>query len=67
MWREQPLWQESEFKDVETAIIQKLKDISTVDNMGATTTKPGTTIEKMLNAIGASRSNLASCDDEQDG
>jgi len=34
--------------------------------MGLTTRKPETTIEEMLNAIGDSLSDLASCDDEED-
>ena len=51
-------------QDAETAIMQ---DMTTAENGGATTGKPETTFEEMLNAIGDSLSDLASSDDEQDG
>jgi len=51
-------------QDAETAIMQ---DMTTAENWGATTGKPETTFEEMLNAIGDNLSDLASSDDEQDG
>jgi hypothetical protein len=54
-------------QDAETAMMQELKDMTTGKSAGATTTKPGTTFEEMLNAIGDSLSDLATSDDEQDG
>jgi hypothetical protein len=51
-------------QDTETAIMQ---DMTTAANGGVTTGKPKTTFEEMSNAIGVSRSDLASSDDEQDG
>jgi len=51
-------------QDAETAIMQQMM---TAENGGATTGKPETTFEKMLNAIGDSLSDLASSDDEQNG
>jgi hypothetical protein len=44
-----------------------LQDVTTAANGGATTGKPETTFEEMLNAIRDSLSDLASTDDEQDG
>jgi len=54
-------------QDAETAIMQELKDMTTAESAGATTTKPETMFEVMLNAIRDSLSNLASSDNEQDG
>ena len=54
-------------QDAEEAIMQGLKDMSTAETGGATTRKPNTTFEQMLNAIGDSLSDLASSDIEQDG
>jgi len=54
-------------QDAETAIMQELNDMTTAENVGATTGKPETTFEEMLNAIGDSPSDLASSDEEQDG
>jgi len=54
-------------QDAETAIMQELNNMTTAENMGATTGKPKTKFEEMLNAIGNSLSDLASSDDEQDG
>ena len=51
-------------QDAETAIMQ---DMTTVNNVGATTGQPETMLEEMLNGIGDSLSDLASSDDEQDG
>jgi len=51
----------------ETAIMQELNNITTVENVGATAGKPETTFQEMLNAIRDSRSDLASSHDEQDG
>jgi len=51
-------------QDTETAIMQ---DMTTAENGGATTGKPETMFEDMLNAIGDSLSDLASSDDEQNG
>ena len=53
-------------QDAETAIIEELKDMTTAENVGATTRKPETMFEEMLNAIGDSLSNCASSDHEQD-
>jgi len=50
-------------QDAETAIMQ---DVRTAENGCATTGKPETTFEEMLNAIGDSLSDLARSDDEQD-
>jgi hypothetical protein len=44
-----------------------MQDMTTAENGCATSVKPETTYEEKLNAIGESVSNLASCDDEQDG
>jgi len=51
-------------QETETAIMQ---DMATAENECATTGKPETMFEVMLNAIGDSLSDLASSDDEQDG
>jgi len=51
-------------QDAETAIMQ---DMTTAETKCATTGRPETTFEEMLNAIGDSLSTLASSDDEQDG
>jgi len=42
-------------------------DMRNGEKAGLTTTKPETTFEKMLNAIGDCLSNLASSDNEEDG
>jgi len=44
-----------------------MQDMTTAENGVATTGKPETTFEEMLNAIGDSMSDLASSDDEQNG
>jgi len=54
-------------QEAETAIMQELNDMTTAENVGATTEKPETTFEEVLNAIGDSLSDLASSDEEQDG
>jgi hypothetical protein len=51
-------------QDAETAIMQ---DMTTTENECATTGKPETTYEEMLNVIGGSLRDLSSSDDEQDG
>jgi hypothetical protein len=51
-------------QDAETAIMQ---DMTTAENECATTGKPETMFEEMLNAIGDSLSDFASSDNEQDG
>jgi hypothetical protein len=51
-------------QDAETVLMQ---DMTTAENECATTGKPETTFEEMLNAIRDSLSDLASSDDEQDG
>jgi len=53
-------------QDVETVIIQQLKDMTTAENAGATTGKPETSFEEILNANGDSLCDLASFNDEQD-
>jgi hypothetical protein len=50
-------------QDAETAIIE---DMTTAETECATTGKPKTTFEEMLNAIRDSLSDLGSSDDEQD-
>jgi len=54
-------------QDAETAIMHELNDMTTAENVGATTGIPETTFEEMLNAIGHSLRDLASSDAEQDG
>jgi hypothetical protein len=44
-----------------------MQELMTAENGGATTGKPGTKFEEMLNAIGDSLSDLASSNDEQNG
>jgi hypothetical protein len=51
-------------QEPETAIMQNM---TTAANMGATTGKPDTTFEEMLNMIRDSLCDLVSSDDEQDG
>jgi len=52
-------------QDAETVIMQELKDMTTAENAVATTRKPDTMFEEMLNAIRDSLSDLASSNDEQ--
>jgi len=54
-------------QNAQTAIMEKLKDITTAENTGTTTRKHKTTVEEMSNAIGDRPSDLASSDDDQDG
>jgi len=54
-------------EDTETAIEQEQEDMGNAEKAGLTTTKPVTTFEEMLNAIGVSLSDLASSDDREDG
>lgn len=54
-------------QDSEVAIMHQLGDRTTADNVGATTRKPYTAFEEMLNAIEDGLSNLSSSDNEQDG
>jgi len=54
-------------QDAETAIMQELKDMTTAESAWATTRKPETMFEDMLNAIGDSLSDLSSSVNEQDG
>ena len=54
-------------QDVQTAIMQEQEHMRNVEKAWSTTTKPETTFEKMLNAIGDSQSDLASSEDEEDG
>jgi len=54
-------------QDTETASMQEVKDLTTTQQVGATTTKPKTTFEEMWNAIGDSLSDLASSDNQRDG
>jgi hypothetical protein len=64
-----------DFVERETAVARKrvqdadttlMRDMKTAANECATTGKPDTMLEEMLNAIGDSLSDLASSDDEQD-
>ena len=54
-------------EDAETAIKQAQEEMRNAENVGLTTTKPETTFDGMLNAIGDSLSDLASSDDGEDG
>jgi len=54
-------------EDAETAIKQEQDDMRNAEKAGLTTTKPETTFQEMLNAIGVSLSDLASSDDGEDG
>jgi hypothetical protein len=54
-------------KQVQDAEREIKQDMTTAESRGATTGKPKTTFEEMLNAIGDSLSDLASSDNEQDG
>jgi len=49
-------------EDAETAITQVQDDMRNGEKTGLTTTKPETTFEQMLNAIGDSPSDLTSSD-----
>ena len=53
-------------ENAETAIEQTPDDISHAEKAGLTTTKPGTTFDDMLNAIGDCLSNLASSNEGED-
>ena len=53
-------------QDAETVIMQEQEHMMNVEKAGSTTTKPETTFEEMMNAIGDSLSDLASSDDEED-
>jgi len=54
-------------QDTETAIMQEQEDMRKVEMAWSTTTQPETTLEEMLNAIRDSLSNLAICEDKEDG
>jgi len=54
-------------QDPETAIMQEQDLMRNVENARSTNTKPPTTLEEMLNAIGDSLSDLASSEEKQDG
>jgi len=54
-------------QDAETAIMQVQEHMWNVKKAWSTTTKPETTFEEMLNAIGDSLSALVSPEDEEDG
>jgi len=54
-------------QDTETAIMQDQEHMRNVEKAQSTTTKPETTFEEMLNAIGDSLSDLASSEDEENG
>jgi hypothetical protein len=51
-------------QDAEPALMQELKDMTTPQNVGATTGQPETSFEELLNAIADSQGDLASSDDE---
>ena len=53
-------------RDADTAIMQEWDQIRNVEKARSTTTKPETTFEALLNAIGDSLSDLASSEDEVD-
>jgi len=54
-------------QDAETEIMQEQEHMRNIGKARSTTTKPQTTFEEMMNAIGDSLSDLASSEDEQDG
>ena len=54
-------------EEAETVISQKPDDMRNAEMEGLTTTKPETTFEGMLNAIGDCLSDLASSDNGEDG
>jgi len=54
-------------EDAETVFKQKQEDKRNAEEVGLTTTKPETTFEEMLNAIGDSLSDLASSHHGEDG
>jgi len=54
-------------EDAQTAFEQAQEELRNAENTGLTTTKPETTFEQMLNAIGDSPSDLVSSDDGEDG
>ena len=54
-------------EDAEPAIEQKQDDMRNAEKAGLSTTKPKTTFEEMLNALGDSFSDLASSDNGEDG
>jgi len=53
-------------QDAKTALMQEQEQMRKVEKARSTTTKPETTYDKMLNAIGDSLSNLASSEYEED-
>jgi hypothetical protein len=53
-------------QDIETAIMQEMKDMTTAESKGAMYKMTTTTLNEKLNAIGDSLSNLADSDNEQD-
>jgi len=54
-------------QDAEIAIMQELNEMTTAENVWATTGKPETMVEEMLNAIGDSPSDLPSSNDKPNG
>jgi len=54
-------------EDPDTAINQAQEEMRNAENVGLTTTKPETTFEEMLDAIGDCLSHLASSGDGEDG
>ena len=53
-------------QDADTAIIQVQEHMRNVEKARSTTTKPETSFEEMLNAVGDSLSDLAGSEDEED-
>jgi len=51
-------------QDADTAIMQELNILSTAENVGATTSKPGTMFEEVLNAIRVTLRDCESSDDK---
>jgi Uri superfamily endonuclease len=54
-------------EDAETVMMQELNNMTTAENVGATTEKLETTVQEMLNHVGDNLSDLGSSDGEQDG
>ena len=54
-------------QDTETAIMQEQEQMGTVEKVQSTTTKAKISFERILNAVADGLSDLASCEDEEDG
>jgi len=66
MWRERPLWQESEMRTQRRAGKKQQEDIEGTECGRLTAREPGQIFEGMLDVIGDRLSDAASSDDEED-